>query len=379
MKEKSNYNDEDNNTLYLVVSFRGIKAEVKLRKPGEMNLEQLKEYVVKSYTEISDHGANPVSPSDIKILYQGKQLTNSQMDVYELLKNSVRRGKKVFNLIALGLSTDNQRRINDDIKTGLHNSTKSRLVRDDLSEKGKLELMQGKQIGQQKLAAATANFLSSQNQSHTYGFQSIESLPNLPNQMTAIEILTSLANDAGIRACMEKHRWTVGCLAEMYPKGNVGQDPVCVMGLNQNKGQKILLRLRTDDLKGFRKILSIRKVLYHELAHNVHSEHDIPFFQLMRQIENECNSHSSFSSTPSATAPSLAFVGGSGRLGGSDTSEINASLLPTRELAARAALVRLSQEEEEICHHCGSYCQTNTHSDATKNTTDDEDNKNAKR
>lgn len=26
------------------------------------------------------------------------------------------------------------------------------------------------------------------------------------------------------------------------------------MGLNQNHGQKILLRLRTDDLKGFRKV-----------------------------------------------------------------------------------------------------------------------------
>merc|ERR1712125_153888 len=71
--------------------------------------------------------------------------------------------------------------------------------------------------------------------------------------------------------------------------GQVGQSDVCVMGLNQNKGQKILLRLRTDDLKGFRKILSIRKVLFHELAHNVHSEHNGDFFQLMRQIEKGCN------------------------------------------------------------------------------------------
>lgn len=41
----------------------------------------------------------------------------------------------------------------------------------------------------------------------------------------------------------------------MYPDGKVGVDPVCVLGLNQNKGQKILLRLRTDDLLGFRKFL----------------------------------------------------------------------------------------------------------------------------
>ncbi|OEU21757.1 hypothetical protein FRACYDRAFT_163708, partial [Fragilariopsis cylindrus CCMP1102] len=73
------------------------------------------------------------------------------------------------------------------------------------------------------------------------------------------------------------------------PEGKVGESEVCVMGLKQNKGQKILLRLRTDDLKGFRKILSIRKVLFHELAHNIHSDHDNEFYKLMRQIESECN------------------------------------------------------------------------------------------
>jgi hypothetical protein len=74
----------------------------------------------------------------------------------------------------------------------------------------------------------------------------------------------------------------------MYPDGKVGVDPVCVLGLNQNKGQKILLRLRTDDLKGFRKYLTIKKVLFHELSHNVFSEHDNDFYQLMRQVEKEC-------------------------------------------------------------------------------------------
>lgn len=64
---------------------------------------------------------------------------------------------------------------------------------------------------------------------------------------------------------MQKYKWTVGCLCEMYPEGYVGVSDVCVMGLNENKGQKILLRLRTDDLKGFRKILSIRKVRFFQL------------------------------------------------------------------------------------------------------------------
>lgn len=61
------------------------------------------------------------------------------------------------------------------------------------------------------------------------------------------------------------------------------------MGLNKNKGQQILLRIRTDDRKGFRKMLSIRQVLFYELAHNEHSEYNGEFFKLMRQIERECN------------------------------------------------------------------------------------------
>jgi hypothetical protein len=36
--------------------------------------------------------------------------------------------------------------------------------------------------------------------------------------------------------------------------------------LLQNRGQEISLRLRTDDLKGFRKYESIKKTLLHELV-----------------------------------------------------------------------------------------------------------------
>jgi hypothetical protein len=144
-----------------------------------------------------------------------------------------------------------------------------------------------------------------------YRFNNIDTLANLPNRERALDILTDLANDVGVLAVMEKHQWTVGTLCELYPEGYVGVSETCVMGLNTNKGQKIELRysyyftsctsnhlthvllipyhirLRTDDLKGFRNVSSIKKVLYHELAHNVHSDHDDQFHILMRQIERE--------------------------------------------------------------------------------------------
>jgi hypothetical protein len=42
-----------------------------------------------------------------------------------------------------------------------------------------------------------------------------------------------------------------------------------ILGLNKNAGEEISLRLLTDDLEGTRLYREVRKVLLHELAHNV--------------------------------------------------------------------------------------------------------------
>lgn len=48
------------------------------------------------------------------------------------------------------------------------------------------------------------------------------------------------------------------------------------------------LRLRTDDLAGFRAYNRIRETLVHELAHNLHADHDDHFkalnSELMKQV-----------------------------------------------------------------------------------------------
>ncbi len=38
--------------------------------------------------------------------------------------------------------------------------------------------------------------------------------------------------------------------SEMPPEGKVGVSPVCILGVNINRGQEVSLRLRTDDLRG---------------------------------------------------------------------------------------------------------------------------------
>ena len=101
------------------------------------------------------------------------------------------------------------------------------------------------------------------------------------------EVLQELAMHAGVLAVMKARRWFVPVLAEMFPSGSVGVDPVCVLGLNVNSGQEIQLRLRTDDLAGWRKRGVVMKTLWHELAHNEMSEHTGAFYDLVSALTRE--------------------------------------------------------------------------------------------
>lgn len=334
----------------LIVTFRGSKVEIPLM-PGT-TVNSVKERVAVAV----DPQAN-LNPADLKLMFKGKLLGNEnhEEDLYEKLNGSKERSgnaiPKTFRLIMSGLSPAEAAKADVEFKSQQRLAPR---VKDDLSDKSVRDTDERKRRGQIALQKAAArNTMSSA--SKKYGFGKIETLPGLAEEQTARDILEKLANDPGVLACMAKHHWYVGTLAELYPDGKVGQSPVCVMGLNENKGQCIRLRIRTDDLKGFRKVLSIRKVLFHELAHNVHSEHDGDFFLLMRQVEQECNQMDwtqgagISSSTSYVDTNTASFQGGTFRLGGGTDHTTEAS---PRELAWRAAVVRMTQEEQEIEQNC---------------------------
>jgi hypothetical protein len=340
----------------LVITYRGNKVVMTLQEGTTV------EHVKNMVAEQADPSLN-LQPSDLKLLMKGKVLKEDSEDLFELLMPSSEKikPKKPFRLVATGVSSQQVQAVNEELADHLLNAPR---VRDDLSKEGQKESEQRQRLGRYMMQkSGRARGVNEE----TYGFGTIETLPNLPNQNQARDILTTLANDPGILACMAQHKWKVGSLAELYPEGKVGESAVCVMGLNKNKGQQILLRIRTDDLSGFRKILTIRKVLYHELAHNVHSAHDGKFFQLNRQVEKECTSldwtnGAGLSSAGNVSDPAAGtlYTAGAYRLGGGDgdgagenspsTSTDRASM---RELAARAALMRLTAEEEEMQQNCG--------------------------
>lgn len=336
----------------VIVTFRGKKVEITLTNlmtVGFVKSQVLMDAVGnENENDIADDSSSLTS-DHIKLIFKGKVLADKDANLNDILSSSGTQ-KTTYRLVAMGLSPQETRGMELEFAQG-REKTKS-LVRDDLSDQGRLKMQQRQQVGRQMMAKARNNTESSS----STGFGSIETLPNLPQDKKAREILTSLANDPGIVACMKKHSWKVGSLAELYPEGKVGESEVCVMGLNRNKGQQILLRIRTDDLKGFRKHQSIRKVLYHELAHNVHSEHNGDFFQLMRQIEKECQEMdwTQGSGVSNMDMSDEVVMGGAFRLGGGGGGgEPTSNNLSVRELAARAAMARLSTEEQEIEQNCG--------------------------
>lgn len=109
-------------------------------------------------------------------------------------------------------------------------------LRDDLEVSGPL-----RPPARAPLQARRRNNLSDE-----YGFASIEVLPGFADGDAARAILERLAADPGIASVMRARRWRVPVLGEMYPEGRVGTDPVCVLGYNVNRGQRINLRVRTD-------------------------------------------------------------------------------------------------------------------------------------
>eukprot|EP00127_Corallochytrium_limacisporum_P004941 Clim_evm15s195 gene=Clim_evmTU15s195 len=125
----------------------------------------------------------------------------------------------------------------------------------------------------------------------TYGFKTMEVLHKFrsPPPYAAMALLERLNSDPGIRAVMKKRKWLVGKLHEMEPEGKVGVSEVCILGYNKGKGMEIALRLRTDDLSGFRYYETIKKVLIHELTHMVYNDHDDDFKKLNSELTKEAD------------------------------------------------------------------------------------------
>ncbi|KOS13496.1 hypothetical protein Malapachy_0275 [Malassezia pachydermatis] len=106
-----------------------------------------------------------------------------------------------------------------------------------------------------------------------------------PLQADVVKYLERLASDPAVLHVCKLHSYQVGLLSELLPHENPE-----LLGLNVNKGEKILLRIRTDEEDGFRDYKTTRRVLMHELAHNEISDHPPEFKILNSQLNREVES-----------------------------------------------------------------------------------------
>lgn len=194
----------------------------------------------------------------------------------------------------------------------------------------------------------------SRNYDRNFGeFRALDVPAGCPPKEQALELLKRLAADPGVVGVMQKHGWKVALLSEMPPEGKVGLSEKCILGYNRNRGQEIALRLRTDDWRGFRKYLTIRQTLLHELAHMEYDEHDNLFKALNSQLNVECN-NMDWKNMPGRSLGGHAFVGSTQedvacpsegtprKLGGN--AEDNVS---PRHAAASAAMQRNRQQNND--------------------------------
>lgn len=204
--------------------------------------------------------------------------------------------------------------------------------------------------------------------------QSLNSFNPLFARVTAY--LERLANDQGVVHVCRLHSYTVGLLTELLPWENSD-----LLGLNENHGQVIRLRIRTDNADGFRDYKTTRQVLMHELAHIDIGGHPVEFRELNSKLNSELAAHEKkvFQGTHSlhngdmyvprddATSDGCtsSHKGTSYKLGGSATSihgdgqaqPLSADPISSegrRQAVLQATLRRLAKVEAEIETRCGS-------------------------
>ncbi|CCM01367.1 uncharacterized protein FIBRA_03417 [Fibroporia radiculosa] len=285
-----------------------------------------------------------VPPSFQKLLYKGKK--PSLKDDNTLAQAGLKDGMKVQMLGSTAEELGGMRAVEDE------HSRRERIMRERAAKAH---------------AKVRSTGASSSAASSRYQFHHIEPLPHLPDPPSALALLQRLAADPAIRHIMQKNQLAVGALTELAPH----EQPE-LLGLNVNAGQTIKLRIRTDRYDGFRLYKDIRKVLCHELTHNVWGDHDDSFKEMNSRLNREVAEFERsvsegthhlaglgdvYAPSSEIEAEARTYLSGEGLqvLGGSSSdSMLNETREERRIRLLDATMRRLQKEEEELEQMCGT-------------------------
>lgn len=97
------------------------------------------------------------------------------------------------------------------------------------------------------------------------------------NKEDALNLLKNIAHS--VSYLMKEYQFKVGSLVEFYPRDKK------LLGMNVNKGMKIMLRLRNpEDEFQFLPRESIMGTMLHELTHNMLGPHDNKFYKKLDEL-----------------------------------------------------------------------------------------------
>ncbi|CAB4255648.1 similar to Saccharomyces cerevisiae YHR134W WSS1 Sumoylated protein that localizes to a single spot on the nuclear periphery of mother cells but not daughters [Maudiozyma barnettii] len=187
----------------------------------------------------------------------------------------------------------------------------------------------------------------------------ISYLKKKPNPERAHDLLQDLTRS--VSYLMRKFKLKVKTVAEFYPKDKN------LLGLNVNRGQKIMVRLRSpyNDYE-FLSWEAIVETMLHELTHNRFGPHDDKFYKQMEDFRSEHwisqvqglqdnflgtgRKLGGSGSRSRSNIQSKNYVGKGARLGITTAESGNGRRLTPREMAARAASKRNTNEQLKLCH-----------------------------
>lgn len=111
----------------------------------------------------------------------------------------------------------------------------------------------------------------------TERIEKIGSLKRFADQKLANDLLHQIAKL--VAPVLHEYNLKVGTLCEMFPKNRN------LLGLNINRGQKILLRLRQySNEKQFYPLYDLVGTMFHELTHNIYGSHDNNFYKFLDKL-----------------------------------------------------------------------------------------------
>jgi len=218
---------------------------------------------------------------EMKLLYKGKKLEEDSFDsVFKTWKSN---SKKAPKMIVLATSSDTVSQIankkSDPLMRGFSQEEQIQKSKQHDSIWGPLGV-QDKNYKFVRFEACT--------------WQSFGHRPNesTPHAFEAIRLLEQLAKDPGIVAIMRERELVVNTLGEMDPIDDriaavKEKEGGRVLGYNTNRGLRIDIKLRTDDLKGFRPYPELAATLIHELSHNWVGDHNVVFWTNFAQMRAE--------------------------------------------------------------------------------------------